>query len=325
MASPNVSEIIATTIEERSGVIEDNVSENNALLYRLKERGNVKPFSGGRLIYEELFHAENSTYTRYSGYDTLNVSPSDVISAAQYDIKQVAVAVSMSGLEQLQNSGEEAIIDLLDGRVENAELTMANNMSADCYSDGTSDSSKQIGGLALLIDTTPATGTVGNIAADSFAFWQNIAFDSTTDGGAAATNANIQSYMNRVWVQLVRGTDKPDLIVADNNYFRLYLESMQAIQRVTSEKLTGAGFSNLKYMGGAADVVLDGGVGGACPTNRMYFINTKHIRLRPHKDRNMRALGGDRFSVNQDAFVRLIGWAGNMTARARRYSGVLFD
>lgn len=56
-----------------------------------------------------------------------------------------------------------------------------------------------------------------------------------TDGGAAATSANIQHYMNSVWKQLVRGRDMPDLIVADGNYWQLYLESLQAIQRITSE------------------------------------------------------------------------------------------
>lgn len=325
MASPNVSEIIATTLESRSKTLEDNVTKNNALLYRLQERGNVRPFSGGRIIYEELFYAENSTYQRYSGYETLNVSPSDVISAAQFDIKQCAVSVSISGLEELMNSGPEQMIDLLDARVENAEMTMENNMSSDCYSDGTASSGKQIGGLQLLIADTPTTGTVGNInrATSTNAFWRSYAFDATTDGGAAASAANIQSYMNRVFLAISRGTDMPDLIIADNVYYRAYLESMQAIQRVTNDKLAQAGFMNLKYM--TSDVVFDGGVGGACPTNHMYFVNTKHIRLRPHRDRNMKPIGGDRFSVNQDAMVRLVGWAGNMTARACQYSGVLKD
>lgn len=46
-----------------------------------------------------------------------------MFSAAEYPIRQAAVAVSISGLEELQNSGEEAIIDLLESRIMNAEDT----------------------------------------------------------------------------------------------------------------------------------------------------------------------------------------------------------
>ena len=168
---------------------------------------------------QELEYAENSTYKRYSGYELLNINPSDVFTAAEYNYAQAAVAVSVSGLEQLQNAGENQVIDLLESRIGNAERTMANNISTDIYSDGTADGGKQIGGLQALVDPTPATGTVGGINAATWTFWRNVAFDSTTDGGAAATSALIQSYMNQVYLQLCRGPDKPDLIVADNNYY----------------------------------------------------------------------------------------------------------
>jgi hypothetical protein len=323
MASPNLSEIVTTTLRNRSGKLADNVTKNNALLYRLNKRGNVKPVDGGRTIVQELEYAENSTYKRYSGYETLNIQPSDVFTAAEFDWKQAAVAVSISGLEQLQNSGKEKVIDLLESRIKNAERTMQNNLSADCYSDGTADGGKQIGGLQLLVADSPTTGTVGGINRATWSFFRNVSYDATTDGGAAATAANMQSYMNRVWLQLVRGTDRTDLIIADNNYFRLYWESLQAIQRITSDDMAQAGFSSLKFMD--ADVVFDGGYGGAAPSNHMYFLNTNYIYLRPHKDRNMVPLDPDRFSVNQDAMVKLTAWAGNMTLSNAFLQGVLKD
>lgn len=64
MASPGLSEIITTTLRNRSGVIADNMSKNNALLYRLSKRGKIKPLSGGRTIVRELTYAENSTFQR---------------------------------------------------------------------------------------------------------------------------------------------------------------------------------------------------------------------------------------------------------------------
>jgi hypothetical protein len=138
-----------------------------------------------------------------------------------------------------------------------------------------------------------------------------VAFSATGDGTGAVTSSNIQGYMDAVAVQLIRGTDKPDLIVADNNYYKFYLQSLQAIQRITDSGsgMAGAGFASLKYFGAgmASDVVLDGGIGsssyngGVGNANHMWFLNTKYLMFRPHKDRNFVPIGGDRQAVNQDA------------------------
>lgn len=321
MASPNLSEVISTTLRNRSGEFADNVTKNNALLARLKKRGKVKPVSGGRTIVQELEYAENGTFKRYSGYETLDITPSDVFTAAEFNYAQAAVAVSMSGLEMLQNSGKEAVIDLLGSRIKNAMKTMANNIAADCYSDGTADGGKQIGGLQLLVSKTPTSGTVGGINRATWPFWRNIA--SAPSG--APTIANMVSRMNAVSNQLVRGTDKVDLIVADLLYFNLYQESLQQYQRLTNTESGAAGFASLAYFGGGgqADVVLDGGVGGACPASTMYFLNTDYIHFRPHTDRNFVPLGSERESVNQDAMVKLVGFAGNMTLSNATLQGVL--
>lgn len=320
--SSTLTEIVTTTLRNRTGVLADNVTKNNALLNRLKKKGKVKMVSGGRTIVQEIEYAENGTYKRYSGYEQLDISPSDVFTGAEFNYAQSAVAVSISGLEMIQNSGEEAIIDLLESRISNAEKTMANNTSLDCYSSGTADGGRQIGGLQLLVATTP-TNVVGGIDASTTVgtFWQNTAFSSVTNGGAPASAANIGDYMNRVYLQQVRGTDKPDLIIADNNYYRLYLESLQAIQRIAGDEEASAGFMSLKYM--SSDVVLDGGYGGGAPTNTMFFLNTDYIYFRPAEGRMFEPLGDERFAVNQDAMVKLIGFAGNMTVSNRRLQAVL--
>src|ERR1700741_19909 len=321
--SSTLTEIVTTTLRNRTGKLADNVTKNNALLNRIKKKGKVKTVSGGRTIVQELEYAENGTFKRYSGYEALNISPSDVFTGAEFNYAQAAVAVSISGLEMLQNSGENAIIDLLESRISNAEKTLTNNIAVDCYSDGTADGGRQIGGLQLLVDSTPSTGTVGGIDASTTVgtFWRNIAFSAVTNGGAAATSSNIQSYMNQLYVQLVRGSDTIDLIPADNIYFRLYLKSLQAIQRIASDEMAQAGFTSLKYTN--ADVVLDGGFGGGMPSSSMYFLNTDYLYFRPHVDRFFAPLGDERFAVNQDAMVKLIGFAGNMTVSNRLFQGVL--
>ena len=328
-ANSSISDIIATNIQSRSGELADNVTNNNALLRRLKERGNVKTFSGGNVILQEIMYNDSATdnTNSYSGYEVLNVSQNSPISAAQFSITQYAAAVSISGLEMIQNSGKEAIIDLLDGRMSVAEAQLANRLSADIYLDGTGNSGKNITGLGAAVPDAPSTGTYGGINRASFSFWRSVKYSGTTDGGSAVSASNIQAYMDSLAVQLIRGTDKPDLIVCDNNYYKLYLQSLQSIQRITDggNSSVGAGFASLKYYGAgmASDVILDGGIGNDATANHMWFLNTKYMMFRPHADRNFVPIGGERQAVNQDAIVKLIGFAGNLTSSGPQFCGVL--
>lgn len=324
MAFPNISDIVATTIQSRSGTISDNVTKNNALLSYIKKKGNQKTFSGGNVILQEFSFAENGNAGWYSGYENLPIGAQDVISGAQYNIKQAACAVTVSGLEQLQNSGREQIIDLLESRVSVAESTMANLIAAGIYADGTGFGGKEIDGLKQQVPTDPTTGTSGSVDRGSWTFWRSKKFKATTDGGATTTSANIIGYMNQLWASLVRGVDHPDLIVMDNAYWNMYVSALQALQRFASSESADAGFVTLKYMN--ADVVLDGGIGGFMATKEMYMLNTKYMFYRPHKSRNMVPLTpGTRYSVNQDAAVQLMAWAGNLTSSGLQFQGKMFE
>lgn len=314
MAFPNVSDIIATTIENRSRRIADNVTKNNALLKKLEQRDNIRTVSGGRLIYEELSFAENGNAGWYSGYDLLPVAAQDVISAAQFDFKQAACPVTISGLEQLQNSGKEAFIDLLEQRINVAESTMANLICGGLYSDGTGSGGKEITGLNAAVPLDPtANATYGGINQQTWTFWRNAFKDS-------ANMTTLAADWNGLWASLIRGVERPDLIVVDSVTWLAYLASLQANQRFTSADTGGLGFPSIKYMD--CDVVLDGGIGGFCPASTAFFLNTKYLHYRPHRDRNMVSLSPNkRYAINQDAEVQILAWAGNLTCSGRQFQG----
>jgi hypothetical protein len=339
-ANSTITDIIATTIQSRTGELANNTENNNALLRRLRARGNVKPFSGGNVILQELMYVDSSTINvnSYSGYEIINITPNSPISAAQFSIAQYAGSVSMSGLEMLQNSGKEQIIELIAGRQEVTEYELMNRIDYDLYQDGTGNGGKNLTGLAAAVPDDPTTGTYGGISRDTWNFWRPVKYSGTTNGGAAVSESNIQRYMTALALQLVRGSDKPDLWVADNTYYGYYVNSLQAIQRITSDTgsgAAGAGFGpELKFYGGgmAADVVLGGGVNfavntagttGGATSAHMWALNTKYLFFRPHRDRNFVPIGGERQSVNQDAIVKLIGWAGNLCCSGSRFQGVL--
>lgn len=319
MAFANVSDIIATTIESRTKSIADNVTKNNALLRRLEMRGKIKTVSGGSKIFQELSFAENGNAGWYSGYDLLPVAAQDVISAAEFEFKQAACPVTISGLDMLKNSGKEQFIDLLEGRISVAESTMANLVAGGIYSDGTAAGGKQIEGLNKAVIVTPAVGVYGGIDPATWAFWKNAVVDTTA---ANMTVDKIQGYFNQLWAQLVRGSDRPDLIMVDAGVWAVYLASLQAQQRFAGTETGQLGFPTLKYMD--ADVVLDGGIGGFCPTNTAFFLNTKYLHYRPHSARNMVPLAPQkRYAINQDAEVQILAWAGNLTCSGRQFQGRL--
>lgn len=317
MAFPNVSDIVATTIENRSGEIADNVTKNNALLAYIKDKGNVRKVSGGSVIFEEISFAANGNAGWYSGYDLLPTAAQDVLSAASFNFAQAACPVTISGLEQLKNMGKQQIIDLMDARLNVAESSMYNLLAAGVYSDGTGSGGKQIVGLDAAVAVSPATGTYGGIDRANFPVWRN---QSTTT--AAQTSANIQGFMNTMWASLVRGVDRPNLLIMDSITWGVYMASLQALQRFTSPGKANLGFPTVQFMD--ADVVLDGGLGGFATTKTTYFLNTKYLFFRPHSSRNMVPLNPNRrYAVNQDAEVSILAWAGNMTSSGPQFQGRL--
>lgn len=317
-ANANYSDIMATTIENRSRKIADNVTNNNAILARLSAKGKVKSFGGGYKILQELSFADNANAGWYSGYDILPVGVSDVISAAEYDIKQAAVPVIISGLEQLQNAGREQMIDLMESRLQVAESSMSNLVTGGLYSDGTGSGGKEIDGLAAALPIDPTAAPYGGIDGNVFTFWQNQVKDS-------ADTTTLQADWNELWASTVRGQDRTDLIMCDTVAWQAYLASLQADQRFSNTMMADAGFNSIKFMD--ADVVLDGGIyngtlGSGAPVGTAFFLNCDYLFYRPHSARNMVPLSPNRrYATNQDAEVQILAWAGNLTVSGRQFQG----
>lgn|SRR3990167_1843569 len=317
MASPNstFTEMVTTTLRNHPTEIADNVSTHNALYNRLKARGKIKLVSGGYEIVRPLDHASNATIQRYSGYDTLSVGESDVLTAAKYDWVQMAVNVVASGRELRMNSGREQLIDLADARTTNAMRTAANTMSIDLYGSGAL--SNQMGGLGHII-TSNGEGSPGGINAATYTMWKNQYFECST----APTKSTIKTHMNVLWLKCVRGNDKPDLIPSSHDFFGFYWESLQDLQRYASADNATAGFQSLKYV--TADVIFDTNTNFSTTAEIMYYVNTNYLELVAHRDANW-AILDEKMSVNQDAVVIPIIWMGQLVCSNRALQGKLID
>lgn len=319
MASPNsiFTEMVTTTLRNHPTEVADNVSAHNALINRLKKKGKITKESGGYEIVRPLEYAENSTYQRFSGLDTLNIGASDILSAAKYDWVQAAVHVIASGRELRMNAGKEQMINLAKSRVKNALKTAANNQSIDTYSDGSL--TNQMGGLAHLIQNA-GTGTVGSINSTTYPFWQNKFREMA--GTGTWSKSTIKGEMNALWLALNRGTDKPDLLVMSHDVYSAYWESLQDLQRYADSDTAKAGFNSLKYV--TADVIFDSNSNFGTTAEKAYFLNTDYFELVTHKDANWTEMD-EKVSVNQDGVVIPILWMGQMVCSNRSLQGVLID
>ena len=313
------TELASTTYRAHSSEVADAVSKHNALFRRLTAKGKVRIEDGGLSIVQPLEYASNSTYQRYSGYDTLNINAVDVITAAEFPWKQVAVNVAASGLELRTNSGENRIVNFTKAKVRNGMNSFKNGLSTDFYSDGTA--TNQLNGLQALI-ADAGTGTVGQINSSTYPFWQNIVQSAAAplQGGSAITPSatTIESLMLPLWIRLTRGSDMPDLIVMSDDYFTFFEQSQTSLKRYTADENGQAGMVSMKYK--TADVFFDSS--GGIPSAHAYFMNTDYMDVVVHRDANMTMMD-DLRSVNQDAVVIPILWQGNLTVSNRALQGVL--
>ena len=315
-ANSTFTELVTTTFRKHKKGFKDNLTNRNALLKRMYKRGNYRTEDGGLSIVEPLDYAANSTYQRYSDWDLLNISASDVLSAAEYPWKQIAIHVVASGRELRINSGESQIEKLVAARMKNAMRTFDNNFSSDLYSSGAL--SNQIGGLAAIIADTN-TNTIGGIDANTWTFWRNTVFDLSDNSVTISATTIEGSVMLPVWLSVDRGpSDQPDLIVTDNTWYSMYENSQVSLKRYTDKDTVDGGFIGLKYKN--ADVIFDGNSG--ITASRMYFINTNYLKLVTHADADLETME-KKEPVNQDGEVVPILWMGNMTCSNRKMQAVV--
>ena len=323
MTSPNAvfTEIVSTTFRNHKKEIQDNFSTHNALYRRMAASGKTREESGGFSIVEPLEYAANGTYQRYSGIDVLNVSQSDVFTAAEFNWRQIAINVVSTGLELRMNAGPQRIANLAKSRIKNAIHTFGNQFSADMYADGSL--TNQIDGLQKMVADVP-TNTVGGISAATWTFWQSIVQSAAAplQGGGAITPSALQGVMESLMlpllIQLTRNNDKPTLIVSSNDYYNFFEGGQITNKRFVDENLANAGFMTLQYHG--IPVIYDGVSG--MPTGHMYFLNTNYLELVTHADANMTVMEEAR-PFNQDAVVVPILWMGNFVCSNRSLQGVL--
>ena len=304
-ANSNFDNLLTTTLANYRSTLTDNVFTARPLTYKLMEGGRIRMLNGGTKIVEPLIYGQNSTVGSYSGYETLSLTPQEGISAAEYEWKQYAASIAISGIEEAKNNGEQEIINLLEAKIMQAEESMRESFNQMFFADGTGNSSKDWNGLGNLVESG---NTVGGINSSTYSWWQS----KEENTSAALTLAQMSSLYNSVSV----GNDHPDLLLTTQTLFEKYEALLQPNLRYTDTKTADAGFQNLLFK--AAPVMYD----VHCTAGVFYMLNSKYLTLVGHS--------GKWFSQTSfispedvDARYALIMCYGNLTVRNRAKQGKL--
>jgi hypothetical protein len=306
-ANSNFSAILSTTLNNYRKQLTDNVFTARPFTYWLTEKGRMRMVSGGAQIIEPLVHGLNDTVASYSGYETISVADQTGISAAQFDWKQYAASIAISGIEEAKNNGEAEIINLLEAKIMQAEESMREGFSTMFFGDGTGNSGKNWNGLGNIIESGNTVGGINSATAGN-EFWRS--YEENTAGALTVAQ------MNTAYNSVSKGNDNPDLVLTTQALYEKYESLLTPVLRYTDTKTADAGFQNLLFKG--APVMFD----TAAPAGNMFFVNSKYITLVGHSDKWFAQTDFIR-PENMDARYALIMCYGNLTVRNRARQGKL--
>ena len=313
MAEPNnVNQLVATTIANYHKTFADNITNSNAVTALLKQGDRVRVIEGGKAIACPLAYAEE-TFAWYAGTELLSRAVKETISEADYFPANAVVSVTLSGPDLAKNRGRERVLNLLEGKMDNAESTMKNNITKAIYGDGTV--AKSFVGLRAMV-TDNGLGTIGGISATTWPFWMN-QFQAVARATGLQYPA-LKAGMNALWLKLTRGTEKPDLLLADGEVYANYESGLQENQRYADARLGALGFETLKYK--SAPLVFDGAATGITGA---YYLNTKYLKFEIYSGRNFESLDLPDQSPDMDAVTRHLAFMGALTMSNRSMQGRL--
>lgn len=272
--------ILSTTLNNYRKTFEDNVFTARPLLWFLKDKNKVRTISGGNKIVEQIANDTNPTVTTYAKYGVVTSSATagdfEFITSAEYPWRQLAATISISGLEERQNNGEQEMIDLLESKIWVAEEGTAERLNKHLFLGSTDSGTgfatageRWIGLADMVLNTAVAFGAITPTAGNGN-FWTS--YVESTAGPLSI--ADMTTGFNTV----SRGNDSPDFLLTTQTLFEKYESLLQPQMRYMDQKVADGGFQNLLFK--TAPIMFD----TYCQSGVVYFLNSKYIKLVGHKD-----------------------------------------
>lgn len=289
----------------------DNIFYANPLMFRFREKGIKK--TGGKFIDQPLLIAQTSAAGNFSGYQILDTAPNDQLTDGQFAWRQKYANVTISGEEELKNSGKEAILNLFELKRMAAERTLEDLIGTGLQSDNSS-TGLDIDGLAAVLS---ATSTYAGIAVADMARWaakvQSLAVAGTL------TKLELQKLIGVT----TKGADRPTVLATRQSVFDKVWSLWEGQQRFEDGMMADGGFQSMRVNG--IPLVVDShitGSDGTSQTNWLEAINERYIYMFTHKDYDFKVVPIPPQRDQDVKMVRIL-WAGNIACSLREAQGVI--
>lgn len=330
--------ILSTTIMKWARTLEDTISTGSPFYYLIKQQGGYTTVTDvGERMQVPLMYELGPTDS-YSGWDPLKINAQEGITSAFYTWAQSNTAIAINGKEELQNSGEEKMISLLEAKTTQAEMgaveffdkallrgngiNTATAVTTKYTSPNNGSTFVEPMGLQIAYDPT-ASLSPGGISQASNLWWRNQKKTST-----ASTYAGFLKEMRSLRRLLLRGPGGgPNLHLCDEDTYTLYESALAAAHQNPSYEKADIPFDNIAFY--KAPVVADqfvidaagGSTTQSTTSGTWYQINTKFFRIQAHSSRNFTA-GPFIVPYDQDGRVSHVLWFGAVGCGNRRKQGV---
>lgn len=324
-------QLLSASMAMRKPGISELVFNNNVLTAVIRDRGNVRSFYGPEIRHHLQINKQTGGY--FTGYDKLANPPIELFNDAYFVPTNAYVPLSFNGTELLVNRGRAQVIDLMEEYQNSAVSSMQDLIEIGAFSDGTGSNGRQIVGLAAAVPVVTNTGTYGGIDRATNSIWRTSTYNANSDFptiGTQVDSTTIRPMYETIMLQRSKGNKAADIIIASQEHFTAFSQSLVAHQRITTQgRVARLGFPSLEFAGAGftAEVVPAAGIRSSMPANTSFGLRTEDFYLYQHPDRNMDMLfdGDGQMPINQDALANYLVWFGQLVLGDPQYSWRLYD
>ena len=294
---PISNDLLSSTLFSIRDSEVDELYKKVAFLDGVRKAGGVETESGGIKIQRPLSIQEHSTITQLAtGYEPVSLAVNDVLRPAIYDWADFTAPIVVTKKEELENSGEYAIVKIVEARMKSVmgmlrrelnKQVLAGNSSVLTALNTLNGDSAGVGSATGFLEPLAVgtqTNVVGGVSKATFATtpgWQN---QFVNIGGAGPTGLS-QFYDAYIAANSVAPSGDINHFIMSPKLLAAYRNELFAQERfIDSTKLDG-GRMALAFNGAIAEQ--DPEMGFACSVAGNvdgYMLNYDGIKLIFHSD-----------------------------------------
>lgn len=324
----------STLFSIRDGEV-DELFKKVPFLDDAKKHGGIEYEDGGIKIQRPLSVAEHSTISLMTtGYEPVSLAVADVLKPAIYDWCDFAAPIVISKKEELENSGEKAVVKIVEARMRSVMSLLRRELNKQILagSSATLTTMNTLNGnvagvnrfLEPRVPGATQTSVVGGLAKNTLnvpGFFNQFA----TANGAFGTDGLGAMHNIYTAANVITPMGEINSVIASTAAFANYKRSLFANERYIDEKTLDGGRMALAYAGAVVSADSDMPLNGGAPNEfSMYFLNFDGIKMVIHKDGDF-AVSPFEYISGTTARAATVYFKGQLIADHLGSCGVLID